>query len=38
MSRDFKRLAFLENNKDIIVVNLETGDSHKVASNSGNVS
>ncbi len=37
-SRDFKQLAFVENNDDVIVVNLETGRSHRVASVFGNVS
>ena len=38
VSRDFKQLTFLETNKDLMVVDLETGENHRVASNKGNPS
>lgn len=38
VSRDFKQLTFLETNKDLMIVNLETGENHRVASNKGNPS
>ena len=38
VSRDFKQLTFLETSKDLMVVDLETGENHRVASNKGNPS
>ncbi|NOR15729.1 MAG: tetratricopeptide repeat protein [Candidatus Aminicenantes bacterium] len=34
-SRDYKWLAFMENNKHIMIVNIESGESHEVATDIG---